>query len=808
MALKPHVKLNTAEQHNTPAKLKFNYGFGSDKKEEDDFEKNYRPMAEAFARNLRNFSIALKRRNAKRNPKLFIPLHIDYIQILFQSQFTISKYYEQWFNQFGLLGVHFTNFNHEILFAIVDQEKFKVFLRNIQNFIIRETEAESKEEFSSHILYIKEFKLLRTADILQFDEPGQRMNVKLVEDAQLGVEEFDILLTFLQAYLAENNIEFVFSADSKNLEVVNATMDQLTEIADNFDIVLQITSSLATVISPSELNLEQRGYGFTIANAVDELPIIGIIDTGISKETPLSPLLINNDEQYNITGSSVFTDDTNHGTAVAALAALGKRPYTLNYKGEINADAKLLSIKIMDNKTAHLSQAAILSLLRKAKANFPGLKIFVLTICFDRHKLTNEDYTSYAFELDKFAHENNCIISICTANNYQAADHNTSYDLNYFSNDHTNICTPAESMNNIIVGAAAHSLAAGNFQGIADGKEYPTLYSRKCHIDLYKLFPKNKINKQYFKPDIIDCGGDYEMAGGLIGQGNNASMEVLSSNPAESFYKQVGTSFSAPLIANIAAQIQKTYPGIAAQSIKALILNGASLNLIPIERSHPKLLNKIAGHGLSDEFKSVYSNDNSVTFIIEDEIEPEEVKIFPINFPEYLVKDDLGKTRGILLVSATLCFSFLPVLNQQLAYCPIHMGFCFFKNQTAEQILAKEEDVNSLLKGTLRWSQSGRHKSKPIPYSNTQKITFPVNVKELINESGTFKLAINCRINPQLLPGTEIPYVNKNHSFSIAITIEESLQPRKITGKLYSEMLAVNTNVNISNIDLEAEAEG
>mgnify|MGYP001593020224 CR=1 FL=1 len=105
----------------------------------------------------------------------------------------------------------------------------------------------------------------------------------------------------------------------------------------------------------------------------------------------------------------------------------------------------------------------------------------------------------------------------------------------------------------------------------------------------------------------------------------------------------------------------------------------------------------------------------------------------------------------------------------------------------------------------MGWSQSARHKEKPIPYSNTQKLTFPINVADLLNEENTFKLAVNCRICPQLLTGTETKY-QAPHSFSIAITIEENLKKENLTGSLYAEMVSVNLVENISEIDLEGEA--
>ena len=810
MANKPHLKLNTEKQADKTEVLKFNYGF-PDEAIKPKEEPNYFPMAKDFRRYLTNLNNDIKKRIEERSNAIEIPDHIEYIRILFQSQFDISKYYQQWFKEFGLLGINFSKFNHEILFAIIDRDLFKSFINNIEKFIQKELKEDVNVEYSGKIKYIKEFKLLSTSDILQYRQHASLMNGIL---ANFPIEERAAreIYASLEKYLNERNIRFRLIAESNHLEIYDSTEVIIAEIARNYDIVLSITSSLATVIKPSEFNLPERSYGFEIENSNEDLPIVGIIDTGISDQTPLAPIIVN-DGSFNLTGTSSFADNADggsgHGTGVAALVSLGRNAYYKGYKGKLRADAKLLSLKILDGNSGFLSEKDVLDLLTGAKAKYPSLKIFVLTTCYQANKSNNEDYSTYSFALDKFAYENDCLIVICTANNNQAMNTNSHYDLNYFFSEATNLCSPAESMNNLVVGAAADSLRDGIFEGISTSKEFPTLFSRKRHIDLHSLFPKKKINKFYFRPDVIECGGDYEQHGIFIGTGTKATMEILSAKSNESFFTNAGTSYSAPLVANIAAQIQKYYPNISSQSIKALIVNGASLNLVRFPKQFTRLLTKTAGHGFVDPQKSIFSNENMITFLIEDKISPDDMKIFPLNFPDYLSKTNLGKQNGILKISATLCFNFLPVQNHQLGYCPIHMAFGFFKNQTGQEILAIEDEekggIKSKLKSNLGWSQSARHKQKPIPYSNTQKLTFPINVSELLNEHHTFKLAVNCRVSPQLLSGTEAKY-NIPHSFSIAITIEENLKNENLTGQLYAEMESVNIVENIAEIDLEGEA--
>jgi hypothetical protein len=705
-----------------------------------------------------------------------------------------------------LLGVNFSQFNREALFAVIEQEKFDFFLQEIENFILKESGKLKKAKYNKKVKFIRDFKLLTTKDIINYKEFVQLMSFRLI-DFPGGSKEGDIIFKHLREYLEKNGFQYRYEEEINVLEVYGAKSEKVEEIVKNFDILISVTSTLSTVVRPSKLNLVEKGYGFEIGNATEELPTIGILDTGISNNTPLAAILLN-DDNYNLTKTSSFIDNANdgygHGTSIAALAALGRKPYSVNYTGSIKADAKLLSMKILDHNSGQLSSLDVLHLLNKAKNDYPDIRLFVLTTCYSSFKSNNEDYSSYAYMLDRFAHENNSLIFICTANNNNASNQ-PRYNLNYFNEEETNLCSPSESMNNVIVGAAADNLKNSAFMGISTGREFPTLFTRKCHIDLSTFFPKNKQNKQLFRPDIIECGGDYEQGRWSVGANDAALMEVLSADPTRGFYRDAGTSFSTPLVANIAAQIQKAYPTLRSQTIKALILNAASFNAIVFDESVITLKNRIAGHGLVDPVKSTTSTDNVITFIIEDDIQPDKMKIFPINFPKYLTEEDLGKKLGLLSLTATLCFSFEPVLDNHLAYCPIQMAFAIFRNHSGDDILKTgnidKGGINSTLK--LSWSQNNRWKSKPIPSSNTQKIQFPISVKDLLEEQSTFKLAVHCLINSQLLSSDKY---KTTHQFSLAITIEEKLPESKLTGKLYAEMIAINEIENI--ITLEGEMEG
>jgi hypothetical protein len=210
----------------------------------------------------------------------------------------------------------------------------------------------------------------------------------------------------------------------------------------------------------------------------------------------------------------------------------------------------------------------------------------------------------------------------------------------------------------------------------------------------------------------------------------------------------------------------------------------------------------VAGNGIINIERSLFSSENSATIILEDSISNDEFKIYPINFPDYLINEDLGRKKGLLKITATLCFSFEPIENNQLSYNPIHIAFGFFKNHNADEINSKNDINNSKLRNNLSWSQNGRHISKPIPYSNSQKVHFTIDLNHLHSESQTLKLAVQSRISTQVVGEISSDYP-KEFPFSLVITIEENI--KKNTGKLYDELIGVNNLELIDDAELNSE---
>ncbi|MEI7675194.1 MAG: S8 family serine peptidase [Bacteroidales bacterium] len=804
-----HLRLLGHKQLAETTKVKFNFGFGEKEVDEEPVVPNYIPMAQRLEACRAQFAVDRNERQAKRDTSIDVPANIEFIRISFLDQFVLSDFFSQWFNDFGLEAVSVSNFGKEVLFAVIEKHKFKNFTESVLQFAQRWLMNDEGATFSNKITYINNFKLLTSSDILRFDikQTGEVVVLNTV-DLPLDFKIQQALLNAIELFLKGNDVTFSVDRENNRIEIFGASPEIIQKIADNFDIVESITCSLSSVVRPSNFNVIKREYGFRILNANEDLPLIGILDTGISMQTPLAEITLQ-DTSFTLAGNPL-TDTAGgrllhgHGTGVAALAALGRENHLNEFNGEVRADAKLLSLKLSDTGSGYLSEARIIEMLYAAKAKYPELTIFVLTTCYNSPKAVNEAFSSYTYLLDKFAYETDSLIFICTANNNDAVNKNSTYDLHYFDNPHTNLSTPSDSLNNVTVGGAAENLRTGAFLGCSPGREYPTLFTRKGHVDLSLVLSAKKSNNRYFKPDVIDCSGDLIEKRAYLDYDDDTAMHILSANPAHGFIKECGTSFSAPLTANIAAKIKGKYPDLKMQTIKALIVNGASMENIKTSIRLKKLIHRIAGNGFVDVERSLFSSEGSPTLILEDKIENDKMKIYPVHFPQYLIEETLGRSQGILKCSATLCFSFKPIQHNQLSYNPIHMAFGFFRDQTGNQINAPGKRINSLIKSNMKWSQSGRYKSKPIPYSNCQKMDFWIDVKNLTEENCTLKLAVQSRLTAQLLQSDLARYPTE-YPFSLVINIEENFKLQ--TGRLYEELVLINELEVIADASADAVLE-
>lgn len=872
--------------------------------EEDENDNKTKPASNYIAQkkrllvSLQTFSEKKIEKDKKRT--LNIPEHIDYVSVDFYIIFKNDEFKtkDTFRLKFGLSPVLWKNFNQTVVFAITDLANFQ---KNFISLLTKFVESSDTEHPSSKDYSI--LTLISDFEFISYDYITSEMNdyvsdtiIRLVNPSKDILLQFDAIQESFDLFLTnlgKNNENYSYRyIDEKIIEVKNINRDDFQLIINNFDIIHKVSAGRMKVAKPNSFSLdvaEDVTWDIEIENDINA-PLVGIIDTGVRKIRPLENIIVDSlgiDNSGNVVEDAT-NDRQGHGTLVASLVAMGIDFFDTSKKHYIT-NARIVPIKIQNSATGLINIVDIESAIRKANNN--GVSIFNLSMN-TRTKNYNDEYSIYAYLLDKLAYELNILIFI-SAGNLEFEDakwmqeeilnrtatgddysllvypnhfYNPYKELDMYSCSLMNIQEPGESLNNVTVGAIAENFTNYN-EHLAITKDSPAFYTRKFHFDYSKKVNgarilRSQINYNVFKPDIVMPGGDYIE--------DEAGMTVIWIND---FYKYTaGTSLSAPLAANIAAKIIKLYPTLSLQSVKAIIINSASssnnylifnqlIDEIKIEdaakrfpskpissltRGERNLLSQlfdskklskyILGNGKPNEETCLYSSDTSVTAVMQESIRINSYKAIKINFPKEMIESE--RRSFIVKAKATICYSFPPVLNNHLAYNPLHISFTLYKTVSEDddlnfEILSGQKDhtfynyssissnltpkAQATLKENIKagkiaiktkvhpWSEDFfPYKSKP--FSNVQKLEININKEELLKVDGNITVLVRATAKLEDIDAyTEYILRERNHPFSIAIVFEDHSRLKDFD--FYDRMASINNLESILRADSDLTLE-
>lgn len=841
----------------------------------------YRPQKNKLSQRLNAFSVA--RQDRLQNRTLNIPTHLEYIEVDFFIVFNDTQPFKTKtkFRQYGMVPVFYKNFGQSVVFAISDVLLFQGFIEILNAFIESADNISPKNTSYSISTTIYDFEFLSTQKIMGFT--SEDVIISLLNPnpsvAQSHASILDSLIQYLQELNEQNDISSFTTDTHTTIGIKGISQPFLTTLADNFDIIYKIQSIRKPTIRVNEFNVGQLDWAFNVQLPVKDI-VIGVLDNGVRKIAPLSEIVL--DSMLDITDTNnpdATITNRSHGTAVASLAALGSEFF--NGQNNLQASAYILPIKILNADDGSFNIYDIEKVIITAAEQ--GVKIFNLSVCGPIISY-NSMVSEYAYILDKLAFRYDILIFIAAGNLDQDdilamnqdddanAFHrypNHFYNPNEESEHHvcelTNICIPGESFNNITVGAIAENFNDDDLHTahLTPFKNLPAYYTRKHYINvLGKIngvsLRRSQKNTNINKPDIVMPGGDR--------MNMRSGMQVLGLGDNLDFYNyDSGTSLASPLAANLASKILQQYDGLNMQSVKALILNSANqtgdpslladleaklkneesqsrfnLPITDLNRNQLKTLNglfskesiykTLIGLGMPTNDGSVYSNEKSVTILLQDTIAIKSYKVVHINIPEYLL--NYSKTSYILNIDATLCYKFNPVWGNQLAYNPLHISFNFANStiadnpERASQFLSNAEDpyFDAFYPAGLDPSKKSEARLKALgikgkmgpwsedfyppatkPFSNVQTLEIKINKEEILKVENQICLAIRCTHKLELDNELQNYLIDNLHEFSISIRITEKPNEELTEFSLYDELIACNDLEIIGSLDIDEE---
>jgi hypothetical protein len=505
--------------------------------------------------------------------------------------------------------------------------------------------------------------------ITNAEEFKAQIDVEHNKEAVLKVKLFNygnselnaILIKLFENYCTEKNLPFErtsYSADLNIYRLTEITPDAFDELRD-FDGVQLVTEMPTYDVTIDELT-EENTITIKQPKAGQTYPVVGVLDTGIANIPHLTPWL------HNKNFTKYHADDTNkrHGTFVAGVLVYGDELEGMNYTGF--EGCKLFEAIVMpDIQKQKIYEDELIEHIREAISKNDEIKIWNLSLG-TRNEADLYEFSDFAKALDEVQEEHDVLVCKSAGNcdNFKR------------SAPKSRISKSADTIRGLVVGSLTHDK---NVTDIAE-KFNPSPFSRMGPGPSYMI-----------KPDVVHMGGN----AGLDHKNNIVSNPVKSFAPDGSIAKNVGTSFSTPRVAAIAAGLdsmlnEKFNPLL----IKALIIHSAKY---PEEMKMP-IADKLngAGFGLPSNINDILFNQpNEITLILQDTLEKGNfIDIMDFPFPQSMVDED-GYYYGEITV--TLVSSPILEVSQGAEYCQSNIDVKFGSyNEKKDRDIAKPQIKNPI----------------------------------------------------------------------------------------------------------------
>lgn len=465
-----------------------------------------------------------------------------------------------------------------------------------------------------------------------------------------------------------------------------------------------------------------------------------VVDSGVRQGHPLIAPALGEAEIFPdsarkfITGGSDDGDEETggHGTGVSGIAIYGDVSQSVKNR-LFQPTAWLFSARVTDHNNEYDPDSLLENQLDDAiqyfTQNYRNCKVINISLGDSRLVFRDgQKQFRLAAKIDEIAYElqHKNLVFIISAGNlpYEAGsgEHLRTNYPKYLINEEARIIEPATSAIALTIGSL--SLGSGSLQYTEDAKRnviarvqgYPSPFTRSGFgVD------------GMIKPDLVHFGGDLVVDGSrVISNEPGASILTLAKDYAGSMFRAYcGTSFAAPRVANMAAQLFTQFPNATSNLIRALLVNSAIIpNEIPGvlqqgKKKGTKQLNKqlqIYGYGQPDLFRAKYSAENYVVLLEDDaQIPVGKFQIFEIP----LLPEDYLRAEGTRTLSISLAFDPPTRPTRGDSYLGVTMEFNLFKNIDKENIIgafvkaSKENSTEELTEVSLKQLKQ-QHRGKGI----------------------------------------------------------------------------------------------
>lgn len=488
-----------------------------------------------------------------------------------------------------------------------------------------------------------------------------------VKRDELALELQTKFSNFVSGYNGEILATFAEFNDSFSTKI-SISVAVLKDLALNFPYILEIEETTISNLLDTSADVGIESIRPQIQAPNSDSAKVCIIDSGIQEQHFfISPAINSKHSISHVQGSPVadYVHPHGHGTCVAGVVLYGE---TIPQTGVIQLECILQNARVLDDNCKLPRYLYPPSLMEKVIKHFHGnygTRIFNLSINSNYpHK--KQLMSTWAFQIDKLCYELDIIVVISAGNIDGSVSSNNLPSIkdylnseepypSYLSNATCRIANPGQSLLGVTVGSVgvAHldNTNEKSFGGRGDVSSFSRVGPGLWHS---------------IKPDFVGFGGEWvitKTAPIRLIQRAITSTELVNStlHGSKAISRNgLGTSFAAPFVTKVIAQIQNRLPNQTALVYKVLLANGSYWNVTPNNNYRDISLITNYGYGLPDSSKVIENNEFRITYVGSHSIAPGEVHLYRILIPENVRRQgDQYET----LISIALAFKAQPKRN-------------------------------------------------------------------------------------------------------------------------------------------------
>jgi hypothetical protein len=469
-------------------------------------------------------------------------------------------------------------------------------LTEFRNGISTLSLQDSKNE-SALLSAITEIKPIDKSEIWIIDSADQKVFIYL-HDTISESEWKSIFEDAVKEYnLSKENVEyFVSNSNAKILYWVfpSSFLDEISKpvrwpaqkIEEVYD--LQVSKSEVTSYDFTGVQIEEP-----LLNA-----FVVVVDSWIEAHDFLKKLIVEKNDYV----KDEWKADRYHGTMVWSRILFWNTILDdLQKNGKLTAQAKLIDLQVLRKETplwdCVVNPKDLVDALKEViQKNHEKHKVYNLSLNFGHPSDPDWWKDFLTKELDALSHKYNVLFVVSAGNQkqYQTIKYPECLD-----ESEARIATPADGINVLSVWSIADN---ESWKSLTKDSE-PSPFTRTW-------FPNSK------KPDVVHYWWNLDRNWRA-----NWLWVLGFGNDKDKVMEDVGTSFSAPLVSQIASKIyaylQNTDFGVnpPVELVKALIIHSANYSLPNESIVNPWFLNQYVWHWIPDFMRAINSLKNSATFV-------------------------------------------------------------------------------------------------------------------------------------------------------------------------------------------------